>query len=391
MLNLSLESARHLHLKAQGLQHPLAQPAQREDLLAAIRRMALLQIDTIHVVARSPYLVLWSRLGHYDPRWLDDALKAGQLFEYWAHEACFIPAEDFGLMRHRMLNPEAMGWKYSTNWRATHAQEIARLMEMIRANGPVRASDFSRPGGKKGSGWWDWKPEKRHLEVMLTAGQLMVTSRHNFQRNYDLTERVRPDWNDARDLLSEDATRTTLIRQTCRALGIVKAAWIGDYYRLGRGRYQDDLHDLADQGELVPARIEGLAGDFFVPHDLAAELADQESLPSSVTTLLSPFDPVVWDRRRVAELFNFQYRIECYTPAEKRQFGYFVLPVLSRGRLVARLDAKAHRKQGVFEIKSFHLEAGVKKTEQLRADILNAIQRCADWHACPDLRYPQIS
>ena len=174
--HLSLADARALHLAAQGLLTPPRRKATRDDVLAAIRRMALLQIDTISVVARSPYLVLYSRLGHYDPAWLDGLLADGALFEYWAHEACFVPVEDYRLLRHRMLDPAAMGWKYSVRWMQQHHADIEQLLAHIRQHGPVRSRDFARQGGK-GNGWWDWKPEKRHLEVLFTSGRLMVRER----------------------------------------------------------------------------------------------------------------------------------------------------------------------------------------------------------------------
>ena len=140
--HLSLQDARHLQLAAQGLLTPRRARATPADLLACIRRMALLQIDTISVVARSPYLVLFSRLGHYDPRWLEQLLADGDLFEYWAHEACFVPREDYRLLRHRMLDPAAMGWKFSAQWLKTHGGEIAQIVERIRQDGPVRAADY---------------------------------------------------------------------------------------------------------------------------------------------------------------------------------------------------------------------------------------------------------
>lgn len=254
--HLSLQDARHLQLAAQGLLTPRRGKAAPADLLATIRRMALLQIDTISVVARSPYLVLFSRLGQYDPRWLEQLLADGEIFEYWAHEACFVPREDYRLLRHRMLDPAAMGWKFSANWLATHQQEIGEIIERIRQHGPVRAADFERKEGK-GNGWWDWKPEKRHLEVLFTAGQLMVRERRNFQRVYDLAERVMPEWRDERDLPSLEQAQRDMVRASCRALGLVKTGWVADYYRLRRGKYDALLHQLADEGELLPVRVEG--------------------------------------------------------------------------------------------------------------------------------------
>ncbi len=389
--HLSLQDARHLQLAAQGLLTPRRARATPADLLACIRRMALLQIDTISVVARSPYLVLFSRLGHYDPRWLEQLLADGDLFEYWAHEACFVPREDYRLLRHRMLDPAAMGWKFSAQWLKTHGGEIAQIVERIRQDGPVRAVDFERKGGK-GNGWWDWKPEKRHLEVLFTAGQLMVRERRNFQRVYDLAERVMPEWNDERDLPSPDLARRDMVRASCRALGLVKTGWVADYYRLKRGKYDALLHQLADEGELLPVRVEGWQHGAFVHASLADELvrAQAGSLKASHTAVLSPFDPLVWDRKRASELFGFDYRIECYTPAPKRQYGYFVLPLLHRGKLVGRMDAKAHRKEGVFEVKSLYLEDGIRVTQSLAQDLGKAIQKLAEWHQTPLLRYGNV-
>lgn len=385
-LHLSLPQARLLHLAAQGLQTPPRRKAVPADVLAAIRRMALLQIDTISVVARSPYLVLFSRLGSYDPSWLDNCLSEGKLFEYWAHEACFVPREDYRLLRHRMLDPAHMGWKYPQRWLEQHQPAVHAILEHVRQNGPVRSADFNRSEGK-GSGWWDWKPEKRHLEVLFTLGQLMVKERRSFQRVYDVAERVMPDWDDARDLPSQETAQRDMVRNSCRALGVVKAGWVADYYRLRRGKYDALLHQLADEGELIPARIEGWQHDVFVHHSLQAELqqAAEGKLKSTHTAALSPFDPVVWDRKRASELFGFDYRIECYTPAAKRRFGYFVLPLLNRGRLVGRMDAKAHRQQGVFEIKNLYLEPGIKPTGQLCRDLAAMLHKLAAWHGTPQL------
>ena len=314
-------------------------------------------------------------------------LAEGDLFEYWAHEACFVPREDYRLLRHRMLDPAAMGWKFSANWLATHQQEIGQIIERIRQHGPVRAADFERKG-EKGNGWWDWKPEKRHLEVLFTAGQLMVRERRNFQRVYDLAERVMPEWDDGRDLPSPELAQRDMVRASCRALGLVKTGWVADYYRLRRGKYDALLHQLADEGELLPVRVEGWQHGAFVHASLSDELARAQagSLKATHTAVLSPFDPLVWDRKRASELFGFDYRIECYTPAPKRQYGYFVLPLLRRGQLVGRLDAKAHRKEGVFEVKSLYLEQGVRVSASLAQDLEKALQKLADWHQTPLLR-----
>ena len=382
-LQLSIHGARALHLAAQGLLQPRRRKAVKDDVLDAIRRMEMLQIDTINVVARSPYLVLWSRLGDYRPEWLDELLAEGKLFEYWAHEACFLPIEDYGLYRHRMLDPTAMGWKYSATWMRERAGEVAALLAHIRSRGPVRSSDFERSDGKAG-GWWEWKPEKRSLEVLFTSGALMIARRHNFQRVYDLAERVLPGWDDERMPALGEVRRTFALR-TVRALGLARAGWIPDYHRTRRPHV--DPEALADEGLLLRARVEGWKDTVYV-HPEHAELARQASegrLAPTLTTILSPFDPVVWDRRRALELFGFDYRLECYTPAPKRRYGYFTLPILRRGALIGRIDAKAHRRAGIFEVKAALFEPGLRVSDALVREVAAALQRCARWHACAEV------
>jgi uncharacterized protein YcaQ len=353
-------------------------------VLDAIRRMGMLQIDTIQVVARSPYLVLWSRLGDYRPEWLDEHLAEGSLFEYWAHEACFLPIEDYGLYRHRMLDPGAMGWKYSETWMREQAATVAKVLGQIRDNGPVRSSDFERTDGQ-GGGWWQWKPEKRSLEVLFTAGALMIARRHNFQRIYDLAERVHPDWDD-RQVPPLPEVRRQFALAAVRALGVAKAGWVPDYHRTRRPH--PDLGQLAEHGELLRARVQGWDDAVYIhpEHEAAARQAAAGQLAPTLTTLLSPFDPIVWDRRRALDLFGFDYRLECYTPAAKRRYGYFTLPILRRGALVGRIDAKAHRRAGVFELKSVILEPDARTSERFGRDVAGALLRCARWHGCEQVQ-----
>ncbi len=382
-LTLSLAQARALHLAAQGMLAAPRRKAAKADVMEAISRMGVLQIDTISVVARSPYLVLWSRLGDYDPAWLDQHLAEGRLFEYWAHEACFVPIDDYGLLRHRMLDPAAMGWKYSVTWMQERRAEVDGVLEHIRTKGPVRSSDFEREDGQSG-GWWQWKPQKRSLEVLFTAGVLMIARRHNFQRVYDLAERVHPKWDDSQ-LPAMDATRRALALKAVKALGLAKAGWVADYYRTRRPHV--DMEALVEEGALLRGYVDGWDEPVYI-HPEHRELALQAAggrIKPSATSVLSPFDPIVWDRRRASELFGFDYRLECYTPAPKRQYGYFCLPILRRGALVGRVDAKAHRRDGMFELKSLVLEPGVKLSARLASDIANAVWRCARWHGCDQI------
>jgi len=384
---LSLRAARNLHLAAQGLlRKPRARP-RPESVAETLSYLSLLQIDTINIVARSPYLVLYSRLGCYQPQWLDEALARGELIEYWAHEACFLPKQDYPLIRHRMLNPQAMGWKYNQQWMDKHASEIHALLSHIEQHGPVRSADFKTPvAGAKSSGWWDWKPHKKHLEGLFTAGKVMVVARHNFQRVYDLAGKVMPDWDDASHLPDLAEVERQMLENSARSLGIFRLEWLADYYRLKQATIKSRLAEWLEQGSVQPVQVETL-GEMWLHRSLLALLpsAGDDKLNATHSTVLSPFDPVVWDRKRAEALFNFSYRLECYTPAPQRQYGYFVLPLLHKGRLVGRMDAKMHRQRAVLEVISLHAEKDVRITATLLNDLKQALTEFARWQSAKQI------
>ncbi len=382
---LSRTEARAIMLAAQGLDRRPLKKAGKRDVLGTIRRMGALQIDTISVVARSPYLVLWSRLGQYEPRLLDELLTEGAIFEYWAHEACFLPIEDFKLYRHRMLNAESMGWKYCATWANEHRQEIEAVLAHIRERGAVRSADFVRQDGKAG-GWWEWKTEKRVLETLFTMGELMIARRQNFQRVYDLRERVLPAWDD-RELPTIEEVRRALALKATSALGITTARWVSDYFRTQKRETIATVNALADDRALKRFEVEGWTEPAFVhPDNLAlVKRARAGRIKLELTTLLSPFDPLVWDRARALFMFDFDYRLECYTPEARRRYGYFTLPLLHRGSLIGRTDAKAHRKEGIFEIKRLHIEPGVRVNSEMLGDLADALRECAAWHKTPEV------
>ncbi len=384
---LTSTQARTLHLAAQGLALRPRRRARQQDLLAAIVRMQLLQIDTIHVVARSPYLVLFSRVGSYPPAWLDALLEQRAIFETWAHEACFAPTSDY-ILHRSAIEHRAHHWavRGARRRREEHGPQIDRLLAHVRERGAVKAADFERPAGS-GGGWWQWKDEKTWLETAFALGELMVTRRENFHRVYDLPERVianaLPDWN--RATVPHDIARREILLKSVRALGVTQARWVADYFRL-RPRVRDaDLDPLVEEGALLRVEVKGWECPGYVHPDLAPELslAVQGRLRASHAALLSPFDPVVWDRERASDLFDFDYTLECYTPGPKRRYGYFVLPILVGSRLVGRLDAKAHRGEGVFEVKALYIEEGVDADETLARRIARAIDDCARWHGTP--------
>ncbi len=387
-VSLSLAQARNLHLAAQGLLQPPTRTAKRADVAACIQRMALLQIDTIHVVSRSPYLVLHSRLGDYPRAWLEETLAAAQVFETWAHEACFAPADDLHL--HRAYNRHTR-----QHWGVAHARKLAsaqrqhldKLLEHIRVNGPVKSSDFERPEGIGGA-WWGWKDEKRWLEALFALGELMIARRENFHRVYDLSERVAPQLLQPVAPVTEATLHAQLMEKAIAALGITQARWIHDYFRT-KPRFKDvDLDALVDAGSVQRVAVDGweVPGYVHTRHAALLKKARAGKLQATHTTLLSPFDPVVWDRERGSALFDFDYRLECYTPEDKRVFGYFVLPILCRGELIGRLDAKAHRAEGVFEVRALYTQPGLVWSDEHIADVAQAIQRSADWHGTPQVR-----
>ncbi len=388
MQRLSQDAVRGLMIAAQGLQQPpAAAPASatKADVRRIIRQMHVLQIDTIHVVARSPYLVLWSRLGDYQPRWLDDLLAETAVFEHWSHAASFLPVEDYPLYRSLMLNRFPWQDKNWRRWLDEHAALVDDLLAHIRQNGAVRSSDFKRAEPAQ-SGWWNWKDEKVALEGLWMRGDLMVARRHNFQRIYDLRERVLPEWDDARTP-SLDAVHAAFVLNTVQALGVTSAAWVADYFRLPKKTALPVLDTLAQRGLLRTVQVEGWnsPGYFHPDQQEAVEAAADGQIPVSKTTLLSPFDPLVWDRARALDLFGFDYKIEVYTPAPKRKYGYFSLPILYNNALVGRLDPKAHRKEGIFEIRALHLEPGVVPDDALVAALKATLRACAAWHKTPQV------
>jgi uncharacterized protein YcaQ len=383
-MRFSLPKARAVLLAAQGLSSPPERPATKGDVLESVWRMGVLQIDSIAVVARSPYLVLWSRLGRYEPRWLDELLAEGALFEYWSHAASLIPIEDYGLYRRLMLE----GSEKTRAWFSAHPEEVGRVLRRVREGGEVRSVDFERTDGRTG-GWWEWKAEKRALEHLFAAGELMISRRDpNFHRVYDLRKRVLqralPDWEDALAPSYSEVQRALALKAV-QALGVAVARWVPNYFRTSRKGIADLLEELASEGGLLRARIEEEIAYVHPDNAKLAEAAVSGELCPSLTTLLSPFDPVVWDRARALELFGFEYRIEVYTPAPRRRYGYYSLPILHRGELVGRLDAKAHRRERLFEVRALHLEPSVPATGDLVLGLAGTLRECAEWHGTPEI------
>jgi uncharacterized protein len=352
---LSLASARRIALAAQGFGVARPPVVGWRQLGRTLERLALHQIDSVNVLARAHYLPAFSRLGPYDRGLLDRAAwgrrSERRLFEYWAHEASLLPLALHPLLRWRMARAERgeAGWKGLRSYATTRRPEAEAVLERIRSDGAMAASDFEH--GKSRSGWWEWGATKHALEYLFWAGLVTTaTRRGSFERVYDLPERVLPK--EILALPTPDAAeaKRRLVEISARALGIATATDLRDYFRLGPEEARTAIAELVEAGTLLPAAVEGWRQPVF----LHAEARRPRRIAGQA--LLAPFDPLIWERARTERLFGFRYRIEIYTPAARRVHGYYVLPFLLDERLAARVDLKADRQQGRLIARAIHLE-----------------------------------
>jgi uncharacterized protein YcaQ len=367
---VSLALARRIALAAQGFgcERPAAVGAR--DLGRTIARLGLHQIDSVNVLVRAHYLPAFSRLGPYDRALLDRAAwgprRERRLFEYWAHEASLLPLAMHPLLRWRMAQAERgeIGWGYLKAYAGERRAEAEAILRRLAADGPLAASDFEE--GRSKSGWWEWGDTKRALEWLFWAGLIATaTRRASFERAYDLAERVIPAAILALPTPAEPDARRALVAHAGAALGIATETDLRDYFRLKPEPARRAVAELVEEGALLPVRVEGWARPAYLHRD------SRRPRRISGQALLAPFDPLVWERSRAERLFGFRYRIEIYTPAEKRQHGYYVLPFLLDERLVARVDLKADRKGSRLLVQgaTFEPEAPADAGERLDAEL----------------------
>jgi hypothetical protein len=268
-------------------------------------------------------------------------------------------------------------------------ETVERVRQHLHAHGAVRSADFEREDGQK-SGWWNWKAEKVALEYLFAVGEVMVARREGFQRVYELQERVHP-WDDA-TTPDEASVYRRWVGQTLMALGVAPFGWLADYFRIGVAEARAALKALVADGEVVTVEVEGQTEPWYAHRDALPTLqriADG-GITATRTVLLSPFDPVVWHRPRLLAMFGMDYKIEVYTPEAKRKYGYFTLPILHGGRMVGRLDPKAHRAEGRFEVRAVHLEAGVKADAALVGAVAQTVREFAAWHGTPTVQVQPV-
>lgn len=356
---ISLKSARRLALTAQGFSG--AQPAagkttRWQALSKVIDGLNLLQIDSVNVLSRSHYLPLFSRLGAYDKAVLDKhtlAPKNRRCFEYWAHEASILPYRYQPLLRWRMDDARnGTGiYKGLVEFARDKSQVIAQTLDKVRAEGPLRPRDFGQPAVRSGE-WWGWNEHKTALEYLFWTGDVTTASRNGFERLYDVPERVLPDDTHAAPAPGRTDAIRELVRHSARALGISTETDIRDYFRLPVADARQAVADLVETGELHTVEVQGWNKPGYIWHQAKSARSYERA------TLLSPFDPLVWNRDRAERLFGFRYRIEIYTPAPKRQFGYYVLPFLTGEQLAGRLCMKADRQAGTLRVNAAWHEDG---------------------------------
>ncbi len=367
--SLSLAEARRIALAAQGFAD--LRPAgtiTRRHLQRVLQRTQLLQIDSVNVLARAHYLPLFARLGAY-PRTLLEASAWGvkkTLFEYWAHEASLLPVELQPLLRWRMARAERGEgtWGRLKPFAAERRSEAEAILQRIAREGPLAASDLE--GQKGAGGWWGWSDAKSALEQLFWSGRVTTaTRRPSFERVYDLTERVLPSTVLDQPTPSEPDAQCQLLRLAARAHGVATAGDLRDYFRLSPGDAAPRLAELVEAGELTPVQVEGWSQPGYL------DPAARSPRRVRARALLAPFDPLIWERSRTERLFGVRYRIEIYTPADKRLHGYYVLPFLLGDRLVARVDLKADRKAGCLLVQGAYAEpaAPAEAASELAAEL----------------------
>jgi uncharacterized protein YcaQ len=374
--SLSARQARRIALAAQGLAAPRPEgPVTRRRFRQLAERLGAIQLDSVNVVVRTHYLPAFSRLGAYPLAMLETEAwgKRPSLFEYWGHMASLIPVTMQPLFRWRMEEARAGEgtWKHLARFGRERHDYIDHVLAEIERRGPVTGADFAETGPRK-AGWWEWSNGKQALEWLFWAGLITTKTRRGFERVYDLTERVLPRAVLETPTPSEAEAQRGLIMIAARAMGVATSGDLRDYFRVPVEGFAARLAELVEEGALAPVTVQGwrqgayLVPDAAVPRRLAA------------AALLSPFDNLIWRRERSEQAFGARIRLEIYTPAEKREHGYYVLPFLLGEAIAARVDLKSDRKTSRLLVQSAHLEPGASALDTA-APLAAELARMAGW------------
>lgn len=374
--DLSARQARRIALAAQGLAgpRPSAQPTRRA-VRSLAGRLGVIQIDSVNVLTRTHYLPGFSRLGAYPREHLEAEAWGARpsLFEYWGHEASLLPVEMQPLFRWRMAQArDGLGmWKSFARFGREWGDYIETVRAEIERRGPVTGGDFA-DGTKRTPGWWEWSQGKRALEWLFWAGLITTKTRRGFERVYDLTERVLPAKVVNAPTPSDEAAHRALLTIAAGAMGVATEADLRDYFRMPVAQTRARLAELVEAGELEAVAVEGWRNPAYL-HPAA-----RQPRAAKGTALLSPFDNLIWARERTERLFGARVRLEIYTPAHKREHGYYVLPLLQGEAITARVDLKADRKAGVLRVQAAHLEPGAAADSAAHA-LAGELRLMAGW------------
>jgi len=376
---LSAPEARRLALAAQGFvgPRPANTPGWR-DLRGVVKRLGLLQIDSVNVLVRAHYLPLFSRLGPYDRADFDaKTYRRGDraLFEYWAHEASLLPIELHPLLRWRMARARNMDGIYKrrlAEFARRRRAFVEAVLAEVEARGPISAAELDRRKRRR-KGWWSWDEGKLALEYLFLAGLVTTATRRGaFERVYDLTKRLIPLAIQEAPTPSEANAIRALVQIAARALGIATTTDLRDYFRLPVAETRRAVAELVESGVLTKVAVKGWSDEAFL--DAAAIIPRRVE----ARALLAPFDPLIWERSRTERLFDFRYRLEIYTPAAKRVHGYYVLPFLLGDRLAARLCLKSDRASSALQVRTAHGEEGIDRGAVAEA-LHPELRLMADW------------
>lgn len=380
---LTLPQLRLLTLESQGLTKPFPFGKGKNGVLAALEHLGYLQIDTLSIVERAHHHTLWTRVPDYQTGHLDALVEGRQVFEYWFHAASYLPMKDFRFVLPQMLDIKQNGTRYYN----ADPKVMQYVLDTIRAEGPKRARDFENETKRAGS-WWSWKPTKMALERLFMQGGLMVSGRNGMQKMYDVTERVLPG-SISTAVPTQLEFATYLVDTYLRAYGFTTLKQIMHIKsdKALNKNVIDILKSRVEEGSVRQINAGNLP-PVFVDNGLL-ESALGKSVPT--VRLLSPFDNSIIHRDRVRQLFDFDFRLECYLPREKREFGYFCLPILFGDTFIGRVDCKAHRKEKEFEIIHLHIENTTMAPEIWMAPFIAAVGSFAAFNGCERLRLTKVS